>query len=140
MANKNTSIKGYKIDFENNTLTMNYTFASAAGIYGTPENKLLMQIQKDFPKLTIIKKSGRDQKTPKKNKRLTYDNMKKHLSVYDNSAELLAEFEEVKVASLSSKSPYKFVTDWFKAQCPDYANAQIFKNTKLDVVKTSKAS
>ena len=30
MANKNTSIKGYKIDFENNTLTMNYTFAAAA--------------------------------------------------------------------------------------------------------------
>lgn len=40
--------KTIKIDFENNTLTMNYTFAAAAGIYGTPENKLLMKIQKDL--------------------------------------------------------------------------------------------
>lgn len=113
MAN-NTVVKGYKLDFVNNVLVMNYTFAAAAGRYGTPENNLLRKIQRDFPSLTVVEKSGRQQKTPKKNKRLTYENIEKHLSGYGNSAELLAKYKEVKAASVTAKSPYKYVSDWFK--------------------------
>lgn len=133
----NTTLKGYKLDFVNNELVMNYTFAAAAEQYGTPENKLLKKIQKDFPKLTIVVKSGRQQKTSKKNKRLTYENMKKHLSVYENSKELLDLFEVVKMASLASKSPYKFMCTWFVKQCPNYSTPnETFR--KLELVPLSK--
>ena len=36
MANeKNTAVKGYKINFTNNTITVNYTFKKASEEYGT---------------------------------------------------------------------------------------------------------
>lgn len=117
-------VKGYKLDFVNNVLVMNYTFTTEAQKFGTPEYKLLKAIQEDFPHLKPVTVSGRKQKTPKQNKRLTYANMEKYLSVFDNSKELLAQFVKVKAASAASKSPYKYVCDWFKDQCPNYDTAK----------------
>lgn len=39
---ENTTIKGYKINFTNNTITVNYTFKKASEEYGTPEYNSLM--------------------------------------------------------------------------------------------------
>ena len=124
-------MKGYKIDFSTNTITMNFKFAAAASQYGTPEYKLIRDIKADFPTLKEIVKSGREQKKARPNKRLTYDNMKKHIVVYDNAAELMDTFEIVKALSLSAASPYKYVADWFVAQFPDYNKAPAFKDGKL---------
>lgn len=124
-------MKGYKIDFSTNTITMNFKFAAAASQYGTPEYKLIRDIKADFPTLKEIVKSGREQKKARPNKRLTYDNMKKHIAVYDNAAELMDTFESVKALSLSAASPYKYVADWFVAQFPDYNKAPAFKDGKL---------
>lgn len=123
--------KGYKIDFSNNTLIMNYKFHSASQEYGTPENKLVKKILNDFPTLTVIVKAGREVKTPNKNKRLTYDNMKKHIKAYENAEELLNVFETVQALSQSTASPYKYVCDWFKEQFPDYQKTLTFKDGKL---------
>lgn len=115
-----TTIKGYKIDFTNNTLTMNYTFAAAASIHNTEEYNLLKTIQQDFPGIQIITKSGRTQKKAHQFKRLTYTNMEKHISVYENAEELLDMFRQVKSLSRTAKSPYAYVRKWFEAQFPDY--------------------
>lgn len=123
--------KGYKIDFSNNTLIMNYKFHSASQEYGTTENKLVKKILKDFPTLTVIVKAGREVKTPNKNKRLTYDNMKKHIKAYENAEELLNVFETVQALSQSTASPYKYVCDWFKEQFPDYQKTLTFKDGEL---------
>lgn len=54
MANeKNTAVKGYKINFANNTITVNYTFKKASEEYGTAEYELLKNILADFPTMTI---------------------------------------------------------------------------------------
>jgi len=97
--------KGYKIDFTNNTLVVNYKFHSASQEYGTPENKLVKKILKDFPSLSVVVKAGREVKTPSKNKRLTYANMEKHIMAYDNATELLEVFETVKALSQTVASP-----------------------------------
>ena len=128
-----TVTNGCKIDFTNNTLVMNYKFHSASQEYGTPENNLVKEILKDFPSLTVVVKAGRDVKTTNKNKRLTYENMEKHISAYENSAELLDVFETVKALSKTAASPYKYVTDWFVVQFPDYKKAPVFKEEKLSV-------
>ena len=125
--------KGYKINFANNTLVMNYKFHAASQEYGTDENKLVKAILADFPTLTVVVKAGRDVKTSNKNKRLTYANMEKHISAYENSAELLDVFETVKALSKTAASPYKYVTDWFVVQFPDYKKAPVFKEEKLSV-------
>ena len=115
-----TTIKGYKIDFTNNTLTMNYTFAAAASIHGSEEYKLLKAIQQDFPGIQIITKSGRTQKKSHQFKRLTYENMEKHISVYENAKELKEVFQRVENFSADAKSPYAYVRKWFEKQFPDY--------------------
>ena len=54
MANeKNTAVKGYKINFANNTITVNYTFKKASEEYGTAEYELLKNILADFPFLSV---------------------------------------------------------------------------------------
>jgi len=126
--------KGYKIDFTNNTLVVNYKFHSASQEYGTPENKLVKKILKDFPSLSVVVKAGREVKTPSKNKRLTYANMEKHIMAYDNATELLEVFETVKALSQTVASPYKFVSDWFVEQFPSYDKAPTFKDGKLTVL------
>ena len=127
-------LSGYKINFVTNTLTMNYKFHTASQEYGTEENKLVKEILNDFPSLSVVVKAGREVKTPNKNKRLTYANMKKHIAAYENSAELLEVFETVKALSKPAASPYKFVADWFVEQFPNYDKAPTFKDGKLTVL------
>ena len=59
---KNT-VKGYKIDFANNTLYMNYKFAQAANNPQSEEYRLVAGIKKDFPKIKVITRAGRKQTT-----------------------------------------------------------------------------
>ena len=123
--------EGYKILFNENTVIMNYKFAAAAAKYGTPENKLMKNIRNDFPGMTEVVVSGREQTSAKKNTRLTYENMEKHIRAYDNAEELLDVFETVKALSQATASPYKYVCDWFKIQFPNYKKAPVFKDGKL---------
>ena len=125
--------EGYKILFNENTVIMNYKFAAAAAKYGTKENKLMKSIRKDFPGMAEVIVSGRECDKTKPNSRLTYANMEKHIRAYDNSEELLEVFETVKALSKAAASPYKYVTDWFVVQFPDYKKAPVFKEEKLSV-------
>ena len=125
--------EGYKILFNENTVIMNNKFAAAAAKYGTKENKLMKAIRKDFPGMAEVIVSGRECDKAKPNSRLTYENMEKHIRVYENADELLEVFETVKAASLVLASPYKYVADWFKAQFPNYKNAVVFNDGKLTV-------
>ena len=72
-------ISGYRIDFTTDTLIMNYKFYAASQQYGSPEYNLVKSITKDFPNLTVSVQAGREVTTANKNKRMTYENMKKHI-------------------------------------------------------------
>ena len=141
-TNTNFSVKpgknGYKILFATNTVIMNYKFAAAAAEYGTKEYNILKGIRADFPGMAEIVMSGREQKSPRPNTRLTYENMEKFIEVQEDSEALLEVFETVKAASQASKSPYKYVCDWFKEQFPDYQKKVIYKDGKLTVLPDEK--
>ena len=122
-----------------NTVIMNYKFAAAAAEYGTPEYNILKGIRADFPGMAEVVMSGREQKSPRPNTRLTYENMEKHIRVYDNADELLEVFKTVKAASATVASPYKYVADWFKAQFPDYQKKVVFKDGKLTTIPDKKS-
>ena len=130
MEKKNVEIKGYRIDFGNNSIVMNYKFAAAAEVYGSPEYELLKSIRADFPNFKVFTKAGRDIKTPRNTKRMTYKNMTKYINTFANSEELNAVFELVKSKSVIVKCPYKYVLDWFKATFPEYTSHDIFKDNK----------
>ena len=129
---------GYKILFATNTVIMNYKFAAAAAEYGTTEYNILKNIRADFPGMAEVVMSGREQKSPRPNTRLTYENMEKFIEVQEDSKALLDVFETVKAASKASKSPYKYVSDWFKAQFPDYDKKVVFKDGKLTAIPEKK--
>lgn len=124
----------YKIDFVNNTLTMTKAFEEAASNPTSQEYKLLQQIRADFPGLTIIRKTRRAPKKARPTKNLTYANMEKYMSVFQNADELLAQFEVVKTCSLEQPSPYKFVRDWFEAQFPKYREQPDFSPKASKVI------
>lgn len=127
-------VTGYKIDFTTNTIVMNYKFAAAAQVYNSPEYKILKGIKADFPSMKETVKAGRTVTTARPNKRLTYENMAKHISVYENAAELLGAFEQVKALSKPLASPYQYVVAWFTAQFPNYKTAPTFQEGKVTVL------
>ena len=124
-------MKGYKIDFTTNTLVMNYKFSAAAQVFGSAENKLMRNIQKAFPQLSVAVRPGRVVKTTAKNKRLTYTNMETYISQFKNADELLRNFNVVKALSKPLASPYAFVSDWFVAQFPNYKEVPTFTDGSL---------
>lgn len=134
---RNDEVTGYKLDFATGTLTINYKFAKALNDYGSPEYLRYKAILADFPDLKVICKAGRTITSTSPNKRLTYENMETHIGAYENSDELLDVFKTVKTASATVASPYKYVSDWFKAQFPDYNKAPVFKDSKLSVLPVS---
>ena len=91
----------------------------------------MKDIRNDFPGMTEVIVSGREQTTTQTNTRLTYENMEKHIRAYDNAEELLDVFVTVKALSQATASPYKYVCDWFKLQFPNYKKAPVFKDGKL---------
>ena len=132
MSNINT-LKGYKLDFTTNTLTINYKFDKAASVYGSDEYNLINSLKKDFPNLKIVVKSGREKKKANKNLNLTYKHIEKYISVFKNSDELMNVYWDVRKMSLSAKSPYNYVTDWFKNQFPNYNTAKDYINSNMVV-------
>lgn len=131
---RNDEVTGYKLDFATGTLTINYKFAKALNDYGSPEYLRYKAILTDFPDLKVIRKAGRTVTTTRPNKRLTYENMESHIMAYENADSLMDTFETVKAASATVASPYKYVSDWFKAQFPDYKTAPMLKDGHLAVV------
>lgn len=131
MRKPKSKVTGYKIDFASNTITLNYKFAAAAAQFNSPEYQLLRDIKKDFPEMTEIIQPGRRITTPRPTKRLTYENMRKHIEVYENSEELLKTFGMVRALSKPLKSPYKYVRDWFEEQFPNYKENPTFEDGKI---------
>lgn len=125
------TIKGYTIDFATNTLYMNYKFASAATKFGTDEYKRLQDIRKDFPNIKIVTRAGRKMTTCNVNKRLTYANMERYISVQNNADKLMYAFVIAKEESKKNPSPYAFVRNWFINQFPNYQECKIFDGEKV---------
>lgn len=129
--------RGYKINFATNTLTLNYKFADAAfNDYGSPEYERMKAILADFPQLKVVVEAGRKITTTRETKRLTYKNMETYMEQFDNSEELLTMFSKVKKMSKPLASPYKYVSDWFEAQFPDFRDCPDLEaeDTEVNVV------
>jgi hypothetical protein len=125
--------KGYKILFAENKVIMNKKFAAAAAEYGTDQNTIIRDIRTDFPGMKEVVVSGRECDKAKPNHRLTYKNMETYIGVYENAHELLEVFKRVKAMSKAAASPYKYVSDWFKMQFPDYKAVPTYEGGKLAV-------
>lgn len=121
----------YKFDFTTQTLTITNEFAKKANNINSAEYKLLKKFMKDFPSLNIVKRTHKSPKKPNQNKGLTYEKMERYIMAYDNCDELLKMYNKVITLSVSQKSPYNYVKEWFLAQFPNYNKTPIFVNGQL---------
>lgn len=118
---KGLNINGYKINFTNNTLEMNYSFSAAAAEYGSTEYNIYVGIHKDFPNIKDVVLSGREKKKPSKTRKISYAKFESYIKAVDDEKEtIFTEYKKVKEMSKAQKSPYKYVCDWFEAQFPNY--------------------
>jgi len=124
-------MNNYKIDFTANTIAISKSFALAAHDPNTEQYRLLKQIQSDYPAMRISRMTRRSPKACNPSKGLTYANMERYINVYDNAAELLERFEEVKELAAVQANSYHYVKSWFVAQFPNYKKLPDFTSLNL---------
>ena len=119
------------------TLTVTKAFEDAVNAGHDPEYNYLMQLQRDFPGLKIVRKTHR---TPSRYvnksgeisrcnqfKNLTYENMEQFMSGLPESEKYLAEYQYLRdYASKPQRSRYTLIRKWFTAQFPLFRNNPLF--------------
>ena len=127
-------VRGYKIDFGTNTMTMNHKFAKASSQYGTLECLLVETIQAKFPTMRMVEVSGRQNKTCHHDKNLTFKNMETYISVQPNADELMAAYWIVRTEDAPQTSRYAHVRKWFIKQFPNYREVSVVVEQTTTVV------
>ena len=127
----------FTFDVISQTLTITAKFAKMMNDPESDEYKLVMRFQKDFPNLTITKKTHKSathcitKSGEKFNcnqfKNLTYDRMEKFISALPKSESYLWEYNFVKdFASAVQHNGYSLVRKWFTAQFPEFRTNPLF--------------
>lgn len=127
----------FKFDVVSQTLAITAKFAKAMSNPESDEYKLVAQFKKDFPHLTIAKKSHRTAThyTTKSGekfncnqfKNLTYERMERFISALPNGQEYQREFEFMRdYASLVQHNGYSLVRTWFIKQFPEFRKNPLF--------------
>lgn len=127
----------FAFDVISQTLTITAQFAKMMNDPESDEYKLVMRFQKDFPNLTITKKTHKSAThyTTKSGekfncnqfKNLTYDRMEKFISALPKSESHLREYSFVKdFASAIQTNGYTLVRKWFVAQFPEFRKNPLF--------------
>ena len=127
----------FVFDVISQTLTITAKFAKMMNDPQSDEYKLVQQFRKDFPNLTIAKKTHKSAThyTTKSGekfncnqfKNLTYDRMEKFIKALPKSESYLREYTFVKdFSSAIQTNGYTLVRKWFVAQFPDFRKNPLF--------------
>ena len=127
----------FVFDVVSQTLTITAKFAKMMNDPQSDEYKLVQQFRKDFPNLTIAKKTHKSAThyTTKSGekfncnqfKNLTYDRMEKFIKALPKSEGYLREYYFVKdFASAIQHNGYTLVRKWFVAQFPEFRKNPLF--------------
>jgi hypothetical protein len=127
----------FVFDVISQTLTITAKFAKMMNDPQSDEYKLVQQFRKDFPNLTIAKKTHKSAThyTTKSGekfncnqfKNLSYDRMEKFIKALPKSESYLREYTFVKdFASAIQTNGYTLVRKWFVAQFPEFRKNPLF--------------
>ena len=127
----------FSFDVISQTMTITAKFAKMMNDPQSDEYKLVQQFRKDFPNLTIAKKTHKSAThyTTKSGekfncnqfKNLSYDRMEKFIKALPKSEGYLREYSFVKdFASAIQTNGYTLVRKWFVAQFPEFRKNPMF--------------
>ena len=127
----------FVFDVVSQTLTITAKFAKMMNDTTSDEYKLVQRFRKDFPNLTIAKKTHKSATsyTTKSGekfncnqfKNLTYDRLEKFIAALPKNEGYLREYLFVKnFASAIQHNGYALVRKWFVAQFPEFRKNPLF--------------
>ena len=114
-------MNGYTFNPADNTLTISASFAKKASKPGSPEYCIILELRKDFPKLTIRQEEKKEGK-----KSITFAKMEEFIAMHRNADELTGLFNKVRKLSRIQPMPYKYVKTWFENRFPYYSDQPTF--------------
>ena len=114
---------GYYYDCNTNTLYMSKAFERKTNQYGSEACKMILEMEKMFPGLTI-EVCARAAKV----KPLSYKQMKEFINLLPTAKADLEEMERQMKMSVAFKSPYKFVERWFNEKYPYHKEYKVEKD------------
>jgi hypothetical protein len=104
-------MKNIVVNFESKTIELTKNFSKRAGVFGSPEYRLLVEVKREFPDYSIFIKPSQSHCSPSPYSRLTYEDMEEMIMRCEDAdmrEELLTRFNTLK---LSGK--YFEVKQWF---------------------------
>ena len=115
--------KQYTFNYESKSIViLSSSFAKKAGIPGTKESAILVDLMTQFPGYSIVK--GYTEKIrSNKYKNITYANMRAHITAMSETEEdaqkALKELDrQIELAKIQ-KNPFMAVRDWFLKKYPE---------------------
>lgn len=105
-----------------NTITITKNFYIASKEYGSEEQKMLADIQKEYPNMKIAVKSARTGNRRSEYKGLTYDYMRRFIRIMDRENvitfdDVIAHYENF---GYESGKLYQSVKEWFLETYPNH--------------------
>lgn len=136
-------MKNYKMNFSTMTLTITKDFADKLLIPNSEEAQIFEHLKSICPNLKVANRTNTSKaKNPYKG--LSYAKMSAYIRLFENSDELLNNFNAVIALSQIQKNKYQYVCNWFLEQFPNYTELPEIVNGKpqlsTNVISINKAA
>ena len=109
-----------KVDFATNTIMISKRFRELASQKDTDEYKLMKNLKKDFPSMSIHMRTSK--RKGNASAKITYRKMMSYFECLPESETIIKQFEIVRRASKN----YQGVLNWFNESFPEYGQIPHF--------------
>ena len=131
MKSNNIS-REYKIDYINEKITVTKKFLKAAGVYNSPEYKLVKELRADYPTFSFEEKKIEKKVGKTTHKNLTFEKMREHLVIRDgDESDTVKRYDYLMEFYKTHAGRYAKIKSWYLDQC---------KDEYVDETETSEAS
>ena len=128
------TMKGYKICFATDTITVTKKFMDDASVINSAAFKEMMALRKLGMAIVV-----REVKPRKKNT-ITYAQKLQYISLVENSEKYLATFHVMRAEAGSKNDRYNRVLSWFRKTFPDFYDLPALNEKNEIIVKAAEAT
>ena len=116
----NNISREYKIDYISEKIIVTKKFLKAAGVYNSPEYKLMKELRADYPAFAFEEKKI-DKKAGKvTHKNLTFEKMREHLILrFGEDSETVKRYDFLMEFYMTHTGRYAKIKSWYLEQCKD---------------------
>ena len=116
----NNISREYKIDYISEKITVSKKFLKAAGVYNSPEYKLMKELRADYPAFAFEEKKI-DKKAGKvTHKNLTFEKMHEHLILrFGKDSDTVKRYDYLMEFYKTHAGRYAKIKSWYLEQCKD---------------------